>query len=145
MQTSLESSQRGERLFLNSVRSPHSRRVYKFYFDKYLQIHGYKQASDLLARNQKEIETEIIEFIISSTEKGMKYAAILNYIKPVITFAKINDLMVNSKKINRYMPPNVKTKKTTAYITLVITLVILVILIHTLHTLHTGIQGGQSV
>ena len=45
----------------------------------------------------------------------MKYAAILNYIKPVITFAKINDLMVNSKKINRYMPPNVRTKKTTAY------------------------------
>lgn len=112
-QTSL--SQRGERLFLNSVRSPHSRRVYKFFFDKYLRIHGYKEASDLLARNQKEIETEIIEFIISSTEKGMKYAAILNYIKPVITFAKINDLMVNSKKINRYMPPNVRTKKTTAY------------------------------
>ena len=45
----------------------------------------------------------------------MKHAAIMNYIKPVVTFCKINDMMINSKKISRFMPPVVKSKKTFGY------------------------------
>ena len=45
----------------------------------------------------------------------MKRGAILNYTCPVISFCKINDIMVNTTKINKYMPPLVKSKKTFAY------------------------------
>lgn len=45
----------------------------------------------------------------------MKCAAISNYVKPVISFCKINDIMVNTRKISKFMPPRVRTKKTFAY------------------------------
>ena len=57
----------------------------------------------------------MIEFIISLKEKGMKRAAITNYIKPVISCCKINDILINTTKVNKFMPPNVKNRKSRAY------------------------------
>ena len=45
----------------------------------------------------------------------MKRIAISNYTCPVISFCKINDIMLNTVKINKYMPPQLKTKKTFGY------------------------------
>ena len=42
----------------------------------------------------------------------MKRIAISNYTCPVISFCKINDIMLNTMKINKFMPPQVKSKKT---------------------------------
>ena len=50
-----------------------------------------KEVSELLKKDHKEIESQIIKFIIQSKEKGMKRGAISNYITPVLSFAKIND------------------------------------------------------
>lgn len=68
-----------------------------------------------LSRNRKEIEDELIDFIITSKEKGMKRAAIFNYIKPVISCCKINDVAINTTKVRKFMPPNVKVKKSREY------------------------------
>ena len=40
---------------------------------------------------------------------------IMNYTCPVISFCKINDIMLNTTKINKFMPPQVKSKKTFGY------------------------------
>ena len=45
----------------------------------------------------------------------MKRAAISNYTAPVISFCKINDIMLNTTKINKFMPAQVKSKKTCGY------------------------------
>lgn len=45
----------------------------------------------------------------------MRHAAILNYVKPVISLCKINDIPINSAKVTKFMPPNVRAKKTGAY------------------------------
>jgi hypothetical protein len=66
-----------------------------------------KNVSDLLDKDHKEIESQIIEFIIASKEKGMKRGAISNYVSPVLSFCKINDIMVNTTKINKFMPAQV--------------------------------------
>jgi len=89
--------------------------LYRIYLQKYLQIVGYKEMNELLSRDHKQIENEIIEFIITFKEKGMKYSTIINYVKPVVSFCKINDIMLNTKKINKFMPPKIRSKKTTAY------------------------------
>ena len=34
---------------------------------------------------------------------------------PLYHFCKINDIMVNTMKINKFMPPQVKSKKTFGY------------------------------
>jgi integrase len=74
-----------------------------------------KNATELLTKDHKRVEEEIIEFIITSKEKGMKRAAISNYVKPVVSFCKINDILLNTSKINKFMPAHVKSKKTYAY------------------------------
>jgi hypothetical protein len=107
----------GERLLLSSLASPYSKERYKLGLDKYLRIHGYRNAEELLSRDAREIENEIISFVIDCKEnKGMRRGAIMNYIKPVISLCKISDnKMVNSTKIRKFMPPNVRVKKTTKY------------------------------
>lgn len=74
-----------------------------------------KNITEFLSKSHKEIESQIIDFIITSKEKGMKRIAISNYTCPVISFCKINDIMLNTMKINKFLPPQVKSKKTFAY------------------------------
>ena len=104
-----------ERLFYSSITSPYTRRTYRIYLQKFLEYNGMSNVSQLLTKDHKEIEHQIINFIIESKERGMKRGAILNYTSPVISFCKINDIMLNTTKINKYMPPLVKSKKTFAY------------------------------
>ena len=113
---SAQSAKDVERLFYSPIASPYTRKTYRTYLQKYLAFYGMKQVSELLEkdRDHKEIEHQIINFIITLKEKGMK-RAILNYTCPVISFCKINDIMVNTAKINKYMPPQLKTKKTFGY------------------------------
>lgn len=63
-----------ERLFLNSVASVYSRRAYSYFLHYYLKqvSWGCPSLEQFLSRSPKEIEDELIDFVISSKEKGMK-------------------------------------------------------------------------
>jgi hypothetical protein len=37
-------------------------------------------------------------------EQGNNYSAIRNYVRPVISFYKINDIILNTTKIGKFMP-----------------------------------------
>jgi site-specific recombinase XerC len=106
---------KAERLYYSSISSPYTQRLYRTYLSKYVAFYGMKNVSDLLDKDHKEIESQIIEFIIASKEKGMKRGAISNYVSPVLSFCKINDIMVNTTKINKFMPAQVRSKKTFGY------------------------------
>ena len=49
-----------------------------------------KNVGELFSKDHMEIESQIIEFIIQSKEKGMKRIAIANYITPVLSLATNN-------------------------------------------------------
>lgn len=104
-----------ERLFLNSVASVYSRKSYSYFLHYYLNQINCPSLEQFLNRRPKEIEDELIDFVICSKEKGMKRAAIFNYIKPVISCCKINDVAINTTKVRKFMPPNVKVKKSREY------------------------------
>ncbi|HEY7110479.1 MAG TPA: tyrosine-type recombinase/integrase [Nitrososphaeraceae archaeon] len=75
-----------------------------------------RNLSDLLnARDHKQIESQIINFIITMKEQGKSLQAIKNYVSPLVSFYRINDVMVNSKKINKFMPPRVRIKNNRGY------------------------------
>jgi hypothetical protein len=101
-----------ERVYYSSLSSPYTQRSYRTYLSRYLAHYGMKNITELLSKSHKEIESQIIDFIITSKEKGMKRIAISNYTCPVISFCKINDIMLNTMKINKFLPPQVKSKKT---------------------------------
>ncbi len=104
-----------ERLYFSSITSPYTQKHYRLYLQKYLEYYGMNNVTELLTKEHKTVENQIIEFIITSKEKGMKRGAISNYIKPVVAFCKISDIVLNTHKIARYMPAKVKSKKTYGY------------------------------
>jgi hypothetical protein len=100
-------------LFLRSCRSPETRNIYEISFQKYMDFMGDK---DLFCQNNPRlVEAKIIEFILSLRDEGKSYAAILNCLNAVKGFYKINDVMLNSHKINKFMPEQTKVNKDRAY------------------------------
>jgi integrase len=65
--------------------------------------------------NPKLIEHNIIDFIVSLKRKGLGYFAIRNYVMTIISFYKINDIVLNTKKIGKFMPEYKRVKKDRAY------------------------------
>src|SRR6478672_5022695 len=95
-----------ERLFINSIKSKDTKRVYLIYLQKYLKFVNCNTINELAMefKDPKDIERRIINFM-----------SIRNYLTPVISFYKINDIMLNSKKINKFMPAKTRVKKNRGY------------------------------
>ena len=106
-----------ERLFINSIKSEATKHVYLIYLQKYLKFVNCKTINDLIAeyKDAKDIERKIIDFIIQLKEEGKNYQSISNYLTPVISFYRINDIMINSKKLNKFMPAKTRVKKNRGY------------------------------
>jgi len=100
-------------LFLNSLRSPATKRAYDIYFRKYQEFMG---SADLFCQNNPRlVEEKIIEFIVSLRERSLSYSAIRNYMMTIISFYKINDVLLRTDKISRFLPEYKKVKKDRAY------------------------------
>lgn len=71
---------------------------------------------DLLAETDARIiEQQIINFIIKMTENGKHYSSLHNYVTAVLSFYKINDVVLNTNKISKFMPEQTRIKKDRAY------------------------------
>ena len=100
------------RLFLESCRSLETRNSYQLSFQKYMKFVG----DDLFFENNPRIiESKIIEFILSLRSKGKSHGAILNYLNAIKSFYKINDIVLNVHKINKFMPERMRVNKDRAY------------------------------
>ena len=99
-------------LILKSCRSQETRNSYKISSQKYKDFIG---ENDLVKNNPRFVEAKIIEFIMSLRDQGKSYAAILNYLYAVKGFYKINDVMLDSHKINKFMPEPINLNKHRAY------------------------------
>ena len=106
---------KSERFFYNSLLSEFTKIQYKQHFEKYLKTFGHTDCGQLLAKGRKELENELIEFIISCREKDMKHSAIMNYVKPISSFCKANDMMLNHRRIGGFIPREIRNKRTFAY------------------------------
>ena len=61
--------------------------------------------------NVKDVENHLIEFVISLKKKGMGFVAIRNYVAAVCKYYRMNDVILNTNKINQYLPEFRKSKK----------------------------------
>jgi integrase len=95
-------------LFRESIKSEHTKRCYNYYLKKY----GEEKLS---VTDPKIVENQIINFILEQKQKGMKFYAISNYVNCIISFYKINDVLVNTRKITRFMPERRRVKSDRSY------------------------------
>lgn len=100
-------------LFINSLRSQYTKRVYTIVFKKYMDFIG--KNDPFCKNNPRLIEHKIIDFIISLRDKGLGHSAISNYVKAIIAFYKINDFILNTEKVSKFIPEYRKMKKDRAY------------------------------
>jgi integrase len=100
-------------LFFDSLKSKETRIKYSSYLKKYLEITGIE--NPLSARDPRLIERQIIDFIIKMKKEGKNWGAIHNYVAMILSFYKINDIILNTIKISRYMPEQRRVKKDRGY------------------------------
>lgn len=101
------------RLFINSLRSAESRKSYPVYLKKYMEIQGI---GDLLfEKDPRTIERQIIDFIIKMKAKGKGYGCLHNYVNCVLSYYRINDVILNQSKISKFMPEQIRVRKDRAY------------------------------
>jgi len=97
-------------LFLNSIQSEETKKLY----DWCLRQYGYDRL-ELDSADPKQIEKDIIDFIIKQKEQGKSYQAISNILNALKAYYQINDIVLNTRKIGRFMPPQRRIRKDRAY------------------------------
>jgi len=100
-------------LFLSSIRSEQTRDKYYLYFKKYQEFIGF---DDIFCQNNpKLIELKIVEFINEMKSNGKGYSTIHNYVSSILAFYKINDIVLNIVKINKFIPIARKVRNDRSY------------------------------
>jgi integrase len=91
--------------FINAIKSPATREGYETSLIRYLNHIKQKTPDDLLvhASSPRYIESQIIDYIMSLRNNQVGYATIQHLIAPIFTFYQLNDVVLNRKKVSRYM------------------------------------------
>lgn len=67
--------------------------------------------------NPKVIEAQLIDYVMSLRNDGIAYATIQYLIAPIFTFYQLNDVVLNRKKVQRYLGEYRRVVKDKAYTT----------------------------
>jgi hypothetical protein len=91
--------------FINGLRSPATKKGYRNSLKRYMNYHKITNTDDLLTHqtNPRLIEKQIIEYVISLRKDNIAYATIAFLVAPVFTFYQLNDVLLNRKKVFRYL------------------------------------------
>lgn len=105
--------------FINAIRSPATRKGYENSLIRYCKHLKLKEADDLLlhSENPKFIESQIIDWIMSLRQEGVSYATIKFLVAPIFTFYQLNDVLLNRKKVLRYLGEYKRVVRDQAYTT----------------------------
>lgn len=112
------SSQKAYYNFIDAIKSSETKQKYSYYLLKYIKDHlllDKENLSDLLLQDSKKIEEDIISYIKVLRDQGLSYSTINTRLAALYLFFTMNDIVLNRKKINRYLGEHVKTIKDRAY------------------------------
>jgi hypothetical protein len=93
------------RNFINAIKSPATKEAYETSLRRYLNHIKQETTDDLLlhAASPRFIESQIIDYIMSLRNSGISYATIQFLVAPIFTFYQLNDVLLNRKKVSRYL------------------------------------------
>lgn len=105
--------------FINAINSPATKRGYENSLKRYMNHLKLKEVDDLLlhAASPKVIESQIIDYIMALRDSGISYATIKFLIAPIFTFYQLNDVILNRKKVSRYLGEYKRVVRDEAYST----------------------------
>lgn len=77
-----------------------------------LKQYGYEK---LQIQEPRLVEKQIIDYIIFLKQQGKSYSIIHNYVSAIKAFYQINDVVLNVRKIGKFLPEYRKVRKDRAY------------------------------
>ena len=89
--------------FTNSLKSPNTRRTYQKGLSLYLRYKGIKDANQLLKDENKLMQTDVIEYITCPGVGNLSYSTKHLYLSILKHFYEMNDVVLNWKKIGKYL------------------------------------------
>ena len=105
--------------FINAIKSPATRVGYEGSLKRYLNFLRLTEVDGLLLHvsNPRYIESQIIDYIMSLKDSGISYATIQYLVAPIFTFYQLNDVVLNRKKVSRYLGEYKRVVRDEAYTT----------------------------
>jgi integrase len=100
--------------FVNSISSPESRQQYVYVLKKYTEFLGVSP-DDLIKQDPKLMEQQIIDYIVSLNSRGMSRATKSLRLAAIVSFYSINDVILNRKKLGKFLGPRQKQVKDRPY------------------------------
>ena len=105
--------------FINSLKSKETKRKYIYLFAKYLEyLHiSYDElATNLLKQDIRTIESDIILYMTRlKDEQSYSFASLNTSLAAITLFFTMNDIIINRKKIGKYLGEHIKTIKDRGY------------------------------
>ena len=92
-----------------------TRKTYRYYFSNYLQFNQLKDSDVLLQKTTKEIEQNLIKYIMHLKEFGLAPNTIYCACASVFSFYEMNDIDLRKRKIKKYIGELRKIHKGEAY------------------------------
>ena len=99
-------------LLLDSCRSEITKQHYEYRMQKYFDFVG---GPSKLPKGKKQIEAKILEYIAHLKKEGASYHTISISISPIKSFYALNDVIINTRKIGKFMPEYKKTRADKPY------------------------------
>ena len=96
------------RIFIEGLKSPVTKAAYTFALQKYMKYLKIDNSPDDLLKyhdNPKLIQNNIIDYLIflKNPPVSLRYATRSQYLAAILTFYDLNEIVLNKKKIYRYL------------------------------------------
>lgn len=106
------------RNFIDGVRAPATKKVYEDSLIRYCRHLKLPNIDDLLkSTNQKTVESQIVDYIMTLRQEGVSFATIKFLIAPIFSFYQLNDIFPNRKRVNRNLGEFKRVVRDQAYTT----------------------------
>ncbi|MGZ5509802.1 MAG: hypothetical protein ACXWFZ_05165 [Nitrososphaeraceae archaeon] len=91
--------------FINSIKSPETKEKYSYNFLKYTEYLKIERDNifDLLQKDGRIIQSDIIEYIMKLRDEEYSYSSISGKLAAIFLFYDMNDNVLNKKRICRHM------------------------------------------
>ena len=102
--------------FINAIKSPQTKSAYNNSLKRYLNHLKTTDPEDLLSNTDPRfIESQIIDYIMTLRTDRLAYNTIQSIVAPIFTFYQLNDVVLNRKKVSRYLGEFKRVVKDRAY------------------------------
>ena len=101
--------------FINSLKSPNTKRTYQKGFSLYLRYKGIKDTNQFLKDDNKLMQADVIDYMTSSVVISLSYSTKHLYLSILKHFYEMNDVVLNWKKIGKFLGEDERIVSDRAY------------------------------